>query len=106
MILHERCDIIELVEDDFYGDITPTLRKANVPCEMSPLSTATKAGRGVTLTADYLWICQDTTIPTEASPGSWVVRWRGRDWKVQGVVEDHYAGGRLRHREAVVRTTS
>lgn len=102
MIHHERCDIIELVEDDFYGDIYEEVRATNVPCSVSPIEGRVMVERGVSVITAYIWTSEDMTIPEGANLADWRIRWRGRGWQFYGSLEEHYHQGRLRHREAVL----
>lgn len=99
-VLHERCKL-ESSSKNSVGDVIWTTRATNVPCEMVPQSSVEKNDRGIAVTTDYLWVTRSTVIPSTQT--NWRVVWRGRNFTVQGHVEDHYSRGRLQHREAVVR---
>lgn len=101
-VLRERCSIQQSSKNGV-GDTVWTTRASNVPCEMVPQNSAEKNDRGVAVTTDYLWVTRSTVIPSTQT--TWRIVWRGRNFNVQGHVEDHYLRGRLEHREAVVRAT-
>ncbi len=87
-------------EDGFGNPIFVDVESAPIPAEVSPLGSGEvlSADRTVVVTRYRVVVGPATTIaPTSA------VRWRGGSYEVNGDLEAHMAGGRVRHHEFVIR---
>lgn len=99
-VYHERCDLEESVRNQ-HGDSVWTPVASNVPCEMTPLSSAEKIKGGITLTdTQYQWAARSDAPKVV---GSWRLVWRNKVFTFDGPPEETYIGGRLQQYEAVVK---
>ena len=111
MILHDRITVLvrtqpldeygNPVEDEYGNPVAPVLvESAPVPAELSPLDSGEvlSADRAVVVTRYRVVVGPGTQITPESA-----IRWRGVSYEVNGDLEVHTAGGRVRHQEFVIR---
>lgn len=110
MILHDKITVVvrtealdeygNPVEDDYGNPVMVNVESAPIPAELSPLGSdeSLSADRAVVVTRYRVIVGPAAQIdPTSA------IRWRGVSYEVNGDLEAHSAGGRVRHQEFVIR---
>jgi len=103
MILRDRVTTVARVlagYDDYGNPFYADVESDPIPAELHPLGSeeALSADRTVVITRFRVVVGPKVTI----SPSS-AIRWRGTTYEVNGDIEPHTAGGRLRHHEFTIR---
>lgn len=111
MILHDRITVLvrtqpldeygNPAEDDYGNPLPPVIvESAPISAELSPLdsSETLSADRTVVVTRYRVVVGPSIQITPDSA-----VRWRGVTYEVNGDLEVHAAGGRVRHHEFVIR---
>ncbi len=102
MILNDRVTIRTGGGRDRFGDPLPYVDSGPFPAVVSPIRSSEAVQRGTPpLTAFYRLIIGSTGGNTLTSTGR--VKWRGREFAIQGDVEPWVVNGRIHHYEATMK---
>lgn len=102
MILHDRVVLLVGGGTDPKGNPLPVTEEGPYPADVRPLRSSESVARGVPPLTTYYRLMMGRYGGDLLEPNS-KVRWRGRNYSVQGDVEPHLVNGRLHHYEATIK---